>query len=180
MKTTGFEYLGTPYWEWTEHEQVPDIFDNMDFPSAVDRMMDIKHGHQRRGTFRRPDSPVTRNADEWRFSFNRAQVQRVNSRDGNLEYLTDVGNWNGISSKLEDASRCQRGFRMTWKQPNINTTLLKDKVKAALEVVEDFEKFQGYIESPHGNVHLKLNCLMPYTKISAYDPGQVANSFLFS
>ena len=178
MKQTGFEYLGTPYWEWTEHEQVPDIFDNMDFPSAVDRMMDIKHGHQRRGTFMRQDPPVTRNADEWRFSFNRAQVQRVNSRDGNLEYQNHLGNWRGISDYLEDASRCQRGFRRT-NNANINTTLLKDKVKAALEVVEDFEKFLDDLDNPHGIVHNKVDCLMPYTKISAYDPGQVINSILF-
>ena len=158
---------------------MPDLFDNMDFPSAVDRMMDIKHGHQRRGTFRRPDSPVTRNADEWSFSFNRAKVQRVNSRDGNLEYLNDLVNWRGISNYLEDASRCQRGFRMTWKQPNINTTHLKDKIKAALQVVQDFEKFQREVENPHGIVHLELDCLMQYTKISAYDPGQVTNSNLF-
>ena len=149
----------------------------MDFPSAVDRMMDIKHGHQRRGTFMRQDPPVTRNADEWRFSFNRAQVQRVNSRDGNLEYQNHLGNWRGISDYLEDASRCQRGFRMT-NNANINTTSLKAKVKAALEVVEDFGKFLDDLDNPHGNVHNKVDCLMPYTKISAYDPGQVINSIL--
>ena len=81
---------------------MPDIFDNMDFPSAVDRMMDIKHGH-RRGPFRRQDPPVTRNVEEWRFSFNGKQVQRVNNRDGNLEYRNKYGDWKLLSSSFKKA-----------------------------------------------------------------------------
>ena len=120
---------------------MPDIFDNMDFPSAVDRMMDIKHGH-RRGPFSRPYPPVTRNAEEWRFSFNGAQVLRVSSPDGNLEYRKYSGNWGGISRTLEDNSKCQRGFRMPWKKPNMNINGLKERVTEALKVVQDFKTFQ--------------------------------------
>ena len=43
LRGSGFEYLGTPYWDWTKSAAVPDLFDNIEFPTAVDRMLEIRH-----------------------------------------------------------------------------------------------------------------------------------------
>ena len=39
---TGFEYLGMPYWDWTQSIDVPDLFDNVEFPTAFDQMISIQ------------------------------------------------------------------------------------------------------------------------------------------
>ena len=43
LRGSGFEYLGMPYWDWTRSTAVPDLFDNIEFPTAVDRMLEIRH-----------------------------------------------------------------------------------------------------------------------------------------
>ena len=43
LRGSGFEYLGTPYWDWTKSAAVPDLFDNIEFPTAVDRMLEIRY-----------------------------------------------------------------------------------------------------------------------------------------
>ena len=43
LRGSGFEYLGMPYWDWTKSTEVPDLFDNIEFPTAVDRMLEIRH-----------------------------------------------------------------------------------------------------------------------------------------
>ena len=43
LRGSGFEHLGMPYWDWTKSTEVPDLFDNIEFPTAVDRMLEIRY-----------------------------------------------------------------------------------------------------------------------------------------
>ena len=42
MRGSGFEYLGMPYWDWTKSTKVPTLFDELEIPTSVDRMLEIR------------------------------------------------------------------------------------------------------------------------------------------
>ena len=43
LRGSGFEYLGMPYWDWTKSVEIPKLFDEMEIPTPVDRMLEIRH-----------------------------------------------------------------------------------------------------------------------------------------
>ena len=43
LRGSGFEYLGMPYWDWTKSAEIPKLFDEMEIPTPVDRMLEIRH-----------------------------------------------------------------------------------------------------------------------------------------
>ena len=42
LRGSGFEYLGMPYWDWTKSVEVPILFDELEIPNPVDRMLEIR------------------------------------------------------------------------------------------------------------------------------------------
>ena len=43
LRGSGFEYLGMPYWDWTKSVEVPTLFDELEVPGPVDRMLEIRY-----------------------------------------------------------------------------------------------------------------------------------------
>ena len=113
MKGTGYDYLGIPYWDWTRDATIPDIFDILKFPTAVDRMLDLKSERRRaEGIF--AASGLTRDLSEWTYSWNGTDVQKLN-KNGHLMYydpyseeyksMTNVLEHNAKYAKMVSGSR---------------------------------------------------------------------------
>ena len=43
LRGSGFEYLGMPYWDWTKSVKIPTLFDELETPGPVDRMLEIRY-----------------------------------------------------------------------------------------------------------------------------------------
>ena len=101
-----------PYWDWTKDKSIPTIFDHLDFPSAVDRMLDIKRGKDR------TDFPTvlphqTKNVRDWEHVLNGRTVQRVsaNGRLTGIRYHGHVQLSHIPGQHLEIANQHSKGFK---------------------------------------------------------------------
>ena len=164
LQGTNFEYLGMPYWDWTSNTNIPKIFDGLNFPSPVDRMLDIKLGLGR-SNFPTSLPHRTRGVQEWRFSINGNLVQDVRS-DGSL-MMRDLN----LSPLLESAAQsCDKGYRVRGPVP-LDRARLKTEVRGLLSISSSFEQFTSNVErGGHATIHNSLSCLMWRPPISAYDP----------
>ena len=173
MKGTGYDYLGIPYWDRTRDATIPDIFDNLKFPTAVDRMLDLKSERRRpEGIF--AASGLTRNLSEWTYSWNGSDVQKLN-KNGHLMYYDPYSEeYKSMTHVLEDNAKiCQNGLRI--KTNPLSRDRMYHSVRKALTLTErnasDFSEFSKSIEEEsHTWVHMGLKCAMKWVEITAYDP----------
>merc|ERR1719378_332367 len=179
----GFPNLGIPYWDWTQDQKIPTLFDNLN--QKIPSIVDIARGFDQRGGL-----------EEWRVDG--IPLQFLTSDDQYYTVVPDGNprvmliNWTKFLSCNKDPEcsitirsmvikqQCdgnQRqvsstfpGFTFGRLPDNFRNSMTYEELVHMAMMAGNLTNFETILFGPHTFVHINLGCLMEHQETATYDP----------